>query len=132
MGLSKVSAGTFFLVVTELFMNALEHGVLGLSSSLKNEVDGFERYVEARQRSLQNLQKGQIVFALSYRNEQGQGVIRIQVQDSGAGFNYRALGDDGLIASRRLSGRGIALLRRFCRSVEYHGAGNKVSAELVC
>jgi hypothetical protein len=54
------------------------------------------------------------------------------VQDSGAGFNYRALGDDGLIASRRLSGRGIALLRRFCRSVEYHGAGNKVSAELVC
>lgn len=132
MGLSKASAGTFFLVVTELFMNALEHGVLGLSSSLKEGAEGFERYVEARQLSLQNLQKGQIVFSLSYRNEHGQGVIRIDVQDSGAGFNYQALGDDALAASKRLSGRGIALIRRFCRHVEYRGAGNKVYAELVC
>lgn len=132
MGLSRASAGTFFLVVTELFMNALEHGVLGLSSSLKQGAEGFERYVEARQRSLQNLQKGQITFSLSYRTEQGQGVIRIDMQDSGAGFNYRALGDDALAPSKRLSGRGIALIRRFCRRVEYRGAGNKVYAELVC
>ena len=132
MGLSKSSGGTFFLVITELFMNALEHGVLGLSSSLKEGADGFEHYVEARQQRLQGLQKGQITFALSYRNENGQGVIRIQVQDSGAGFNYRAMGDDGLTASKRLSGRGIALIRRFCRSVEYRDAGNKVYAELLC
>lgn len=132
MGLSKASAGTFFLVITELFINALEHGVLGLSSSLKQGAEGFERYVEARQQSLQNLQKGQITFSLVYRNENGQGVIRINVQDSGAGFNYQALGEDALAASKRLSGRGIALIRRFCRSVEYSGAGNKVHAELLC
>jgi two-component sensor histidine kinase len=68
MGLSKSGGGTFFLVVTELFINALEHGVLGLSSSLKEGADGFERYIEARQQRLQNLQKGQISFALSYRH----------------------------------------------------------------
>ena len=112
--------------------HALEHGVLGLSSSLKQGAEGFERYVEARQQSLQNLQKGQITFSLSYRTEQGQGVIRIDMQDSGAGFNYRALSDDALAPSKRLSGRGIALIRRFCRHVEYRGAGNKVYAELVC
>lgn len=131
MGLSKSGSGSFFLVVTELFMNALEHGVLGLSSSLKEGSEGFERYIEARQQRLLNLEKGQINFSLSYRNEHGQGVIRIQVQDSGAGFNYRALRDDALSANRKLSGRGIALIQRFCRSVEYRGAGNKVYAELL-
>jgi anti-sigma regulatory factor (Ser/Thr protein kinase) len=59
-------------------------------------------------------------------------VLRIQVQDSGAGFNYRAVNDDALTANKKLSGRGIALIRRFCRSVEYRDAGNKVHVELVC
>jgi hypothetical protein len=42
------------------------------------------------------------------------------------------MSDDNLAGNRRLSGRGISLIRRFCRHVEYRGAGNKVYVELVC
>jgi two-component sensor histidine kinase len=32
---------SIFLIVTELFANALEHGLLGLDSKMKQSADGF-------------------------------------------------------------------------------------------
>ena len=41
-----------FLVLAELVSNAIDHGVLGLDSSIKREPDGFQRYLQQRQERL--------------------------------------------------------------------------------
>ena len=131
MGLSKEHSGAFFLVVTELFVNALEHGVLNLSSAVKLEPNGFERFIELRQQRLQALDDGQIMLGMHYRREAGQNFIAIQVCDSGQGFS-QSVQPDALHENQTPSGRGIALVKKFCRVLEYRGNGNEVYAELVC
>lgn len=132
MGLSKANGGTFFLVITELFLNALEHGLLELSSAQKQQPDGFERYLEARMARLQALQEGFIDITLSYMGAEDHGTIAIHIRDSGKGFDVDRLDVRKLGDNQTFSGRGIALVRRFCRRVEYRGAGNEVYAELDC
>ncbi len=132
MGLSRAHSGTFFLVITELFVNALEHGLLSLSSERKRDADGFERFIELRRQRLQSLQRGQIQLQLSYRREGSHGIVRVYLRDTGPGFDTRRLPGYSLADTRALAGRGIALVREFCRKFEYNRAGNAVYAELVC
>lgn len=47
--------GQAFLVLGELFNNALDHGLLGLDSQLKQDPDGFEQYIEQREARLSQL-----------------------------------------------------------------------------
>ncbi len=49
-----------YTVLSELFNNALEHGILHLDSKLKSEADGFQLYYENRETSLQALKAGHI------------------------------------------------------------------------
>ena len=44
-----------FLILTELFSNALEHGLLGLESELKHRPNGFAEYYQQRQERLERL-----------------------------------------------------------------------------
>lgn len=131
MGLPKQASGNFFLVVTELFVNALEHGLLGMDSALKQGTDGFERYIELRNERLQNLREGQIQVALNYRSSDAGDVLRIHLKDSGNGFNYMALTDNALNDTVALSGRGIALVRSLCQALEYRDNGSEVYAEML-
>ena len=41
-------SGQLFTIITELYNNALEHGLLGLSSALKQAPEGFKSYYNAR------------------------------------------------------------------------------------
>lgn len=132
MGLAREHSSIFFLVVTELFANALEHGLLELSSRVKLESNGFERFMEQRQQRLHELTEGQIQIALSSRNTEMGTVIGIHIRDSGKGFPAELIDLAGLDDNKTPSGRGIALVKKFCRKVEYRGCGNEVYAELVC
>lgn len=126
MGLQADQAGRFFLVVTELYTNALDHGLLGLDSTVKAADDGLMTYMEERMQRLQYLQRGEIDVLIEQRDVDGREQILIQVRDSGRGFDYAAwLGED--IGTRvQRSGRGIGLIRRLATSIEYRGCGNEV------
>ena len=132
MGLAQERASTFFLVVTELFINALEHGLLELSSSIKLENNGFERFMELRQQRLQALTKGQINIAIFSRRTEDGVVLSVQIRDSGKGFVKVADHAESLADNKTPSGRGIALVKKFCRTLEYRGCGNEVYVELLC
>jgi hypothetical protein len=55
----------------------------------------------------------------------GGGQLVLQVEDSGAGFDWSANADaDAELAH----GRGLYLVRSLCRSVTFEGSGNQVSA----
>ena len=114
-------------VLAELYANALDHGVLGLDSRLKDSSGGFAAFFNERTRRLQTLVRGSVSIEMEHRATDGGGELRIRVADSGAGFDHRRQ-SDSLADERALSGRGIALVRRLCESVCYSGDGNRVEA----
>lgn len=117
-----------YLVISELFNNALEHGVLHLDSKLKDSADGFSAYYEQRERRLSELEGGYVWLGLEHQwvNE-NCGKVTIRIKDSGEGFEYAHMLKN-LHEDRRLYGRGIALVGQLCKSLRFDGKGNCVEA----
>ena len=114
-----------FTVLSELYSNALEHGVLRLASSLKSSHQGFSDYYVQRGERLQDLEQGFVRFEISYRYANNDSHLTVIVSDSGEGFDVSALQSEPTDLAR-YSGRGLPLVRAFCQSVEYLGKGNQV------
>jgi CheY-like chemotaxis protein len=114
---------SLFTVMTELYINALDHGVLGLDSALKADSDGFETYFQTRESRLANLDSGYVIFNLSVEQESSRRSILLRIEDSGKGFDFENLTPPAAI-EMALSGRGILLIQDLCESLEYHGKGN--------
>lgn len=143
-GVPKRHLQQLYVVVVELFSNALDHGVLGLDSFLKASPEGFTEYYRRRQAALENLRDGFVELAFSYHRSNDNGILSVCVEDSGKGFrNADGSGcrivevlrcEDGGspesdLPSQSTSGRGIRLIRSLCHSVRYVGSGNRVEAE---
>lgn len=116
-----------FAILRELLTNAIDHGLLGLDSSLKATPDGFMEYYRLRDARLRSLRSGHITLCVTRERglERGRDTLRIAVTDSGAGFDHvaeLARAADPDCASRR--GRGIAMLRALCEELTYTGTGN--------
>lgn len=120
--------GKVFLVLSELFNNALDHGLLKLDSSLKNGSDGMERYFEERARRLAELQQGQIFIGVQRQACSHCSCLKITFRDSGPGFDYSASRGENLAANRQRHGRGITLLASICNELRYSGNGSEVLA----
>lgn len=124
-----------FLILSELFNNALEHGVLGLSSSLKVSDEGLVSYYEQRSTRLKALTRGFIKIDIAIDNKNQ---LTISIADSGKGFDTSRLPltDKGLLLpeisnvlddNQKLFNRGIGLVAGLCETVEYSKQGNEVS-----
>ena len=124
----RPQAGALYTVLTELFSNALEHGVLGLDSRLKADAEGFARYYQERGQRLQALQDGFVRFELELLPTVEGGSLRIDVQDSGTGFDV-----GGMLALQPtagcLSGRGLRLIHRLAHECHWASDGRGVSVE---
>ncbi len=123
----KRRASQVYTLLAELYSNALDHGVLRLDSGLKRTPDGFAEYYRLRTERLQQLDKATICFRLAHEPTSTGGVLFVEVEDSGPGFNYQsatfAPHADGYC------GRGLPLVRSLCASFQYLGQGNHVCAE---
>ncbi len=121
--------GKIFMVLSELFNNALDHGLLKLDSSLKNGPDGMEHYYEVRNERLGLLENGEISIRIIKQQIADKNYLNIYLKDSGAGFDYSEfkMGD---ASSRQRHGRGILLIATLCNFIEYSGNGSEVTARL--
>ena len=121
-------AGQIYTVLGELYSNALEHGVLGLDSTLKCDGDGFKRYYELRQQRLQTLTEGHVHLELSIKTGPQGGRFRVAISDSGSGFDVaRALGLG--LGRDQFSGRGLHLVRELSDGFEWRPDGRGLSVE---
>lgn len=124
--------GQIYTVMAELYSNALEHGILQLDSVLKQSPDGFNEYYRLRKERLSALREGLVSLALHYTGDTEGGTLRVEIEDSGKGFDYQdmlsGLGSQRE-ARRGYAGRGIHLLHSLCHSIAYSGCGNRVRAE---
>ena len=127
-----------YTVVAELYSNALEHGVLALSSELKATPQGFVAYYEKRRSLLSELSEGFINFEIEHKQgEDDQGIngrLRIKVSDSGKGFGVetiqqyeRSIGPDIDTSSEHdYFGRGLTLMKSTCESITLWPPGNEI------
>ncbi|KAA0694715.1 response regulator [Halopseudomonas laoshanensis] len=130
--------GSLFTILSELYSNALEHGLLQLDSSLKADYLGFTRYYQQRNERLNALRDGWISVSLDHQPGNAGGLLSIEVEDSGSGFTRipDASGFTGAhwhADERGASGsgdgyfgRGLALVRALADELEFNAAGNRV------
>ena len=123
-----------YMVVAELFTNALEHGLLQLDSSLKRDITGFEHYYQQREERLAALDSGSIRVRIGYMQSGTRFIVELEMEDSGPGFDYEAPGvaeDTALESNPMAAGRGLAFIRALCEDVTFFPPGNRVRARYV-
>ncbi|MDH5408319.1 MAG: ATP-binding protein, partial [Gammaproteobacteria bacterium] len=119
-----------FLILTELYLNALEYGVLGLNSLQKQDPGGFEKYYQEREKKLVGLDEGWVKIDLIHKAENNYGELQIIIEDSGNGFDCEHISTD--MPSLDVRGRGIALVKSLVKSMHYNDAGNRVEVVYEC
>lgn len=121
-------SGALYSVLAELYSNALEHGVLGLDSSLKRDAAGFALYYQQRNQRLDALQEGFVRVHLQVRPVSNGGCLLIRVEDSGKGFDVARVMERPL-DDVRLSGRGVGLIRQLGHNAKWSDEGRSACVE---
>ena len=132
---SQPQAQLFAMLLTEALTNAVDHGLLGLDSTLKAK--GFEAYERHRNLALASLAGGSVRFSITLLHEEGlwpPPIRRIQaeVEDTGPGFDWRAWLQPGSAEDLRPFGRGIALLTALAINLEFNETGNRLRFAMDC
>lgn len=125
---------SLYTILTELFVNALDHGVLGLSSKLKSSPQGFVHYFKERELRLSELKEGFVSLDLSYYPLENGGKMQIKIKDSGNGFEPLEAFKNNSIESENnvaLSGRGLALVNQLSETLEFQENGTLVVATYI-
>ncbi len=118
---------SIFIIIRELFVNALDHGLLELDSGFKQAAKGFSVYMNERQSRLGKLQKGNIKLVVEHTGTADGGVLEVIIEDSGKGFDSRTI-QDHLQLSNSKHGRGIFMVNMICESLHFSDTGNRVHA----
>lgn len=114
-----------YLVINELYSNAVEHGVLELNTKMKQIADGFTEYYQQRDRELEAIKFGYVNMAFKLTQTQNAHRLSVQVADSGAGFDY-IVKQPSTDVQKVMSGRGTAIVQALCKDIQFHGNGSRV------
>jgi len=116
-----------FVVLSELFNNALEHGLLHMDSRDKSSPAGFTNYYQERSQRLTALDHGSIRIDLNHTPADGGGRLAVCVTDEGEGFDPKSVISQ-LDENREYFGRGIELVSAMCQELNFTEKGNQVEA----
>lgn len=115
-------------ILTEIYANALDHGVLKLDSAMKNSPEGYLRFYQEKQARLETMEEGHIQIELTHELKPcGGGKLIIHVVDSGQGFDYNKRNVD-MSQNEGYAGRGMELISKLCKEVKFLGKGNAIMA----
>lgn len=116
-----------FSILSELFINAVDHGLLQLDSRLKDSPEGFYRYMELREERLKALSPlDNINISIIWSPALQPAQLSISVLDSGQGFIFTNLENPS--DSWRGHGRGLNLVSNLASRLEIAPPGNRVTA----
>ncbi len=123
-------SGEIYTLLSELYNNALEHGVLELPSDWKSALGGFGRYDLERSTRLCKVSGHYIRFSFHHEPMQWGGRLKVVCEDSGQGFDFQnhpvLQATEMAQSGPRYSGRGLILLKRLAESIRFHEQGNRV------
>ena len=127
LGVGRKSMGHAFLVLSELINNAIDHGLLQLSTESKNKSEDMEAYYDLRDLRLTQLEHGNVKIMVTPVLEEGEPILEFLVADSGLGFD---VGATQPLTQHSRGGRGLRLVRELCKSLEFRGTGNVAVARM--
>ena len=111
--------------LTELLLNAVEHGNLGISYVEKGRLRAADCWDQEVERRLTDPRYAHREVLVTYRRENG--VIRVSITDQGEGFDFARYLELDPARAFDHHGRGIAMSRMLSfDSLEFHGRGNEV------
>ena len=110
------------VLIAELFNNALDHGILGLKSSLKDGPNGLTNYYNERDKRLADCESGSLKIDIRHQllESGGGGQIVLQFEDSGAGFDTEKLLKSYIDQPH---GRGLCLVKQLSEKVTFTKQG---------
>lgn len=114
-------------ILSELFSNAIEHGLLELKSDMKEDPDGFFHYYQMREEKLKSLAEYHWI-RLNVDYQPAKGRIEMTLEHSGKGFECQ---QSSQTDSNVTYGRGILLASELCESLHYSNNGKCVHAVYV-
>ena len=117
-----------YTVLSELYSNALEHGLLDLSSSLKSDPDGFRQYYDLRTSRLDEMTDGKLSLKLDHDADGSGQTLVVTVSHNGIGFDAKDTVSADVDANTGFSGRGIPMVTRLCDSLTYDDGGRTAKA----
>ena len=115
--------------LTELLLNAVEHGNLGITYEEKSQMDRREWLTEVDRRMAlpENAEK-----CVDVHVDRDDKAIRFTIHDDGKGFDWTRFLEIDPARAFDTHGRGIAMARHLSfDSVEYRGSGNTVVATVL-
>ncbi|HUJ13805.1 MAG TPA: response regulator [Thermoanaerobaculia bacterium] len=123
--------GATVIGLTELLVNAVEHGNLGITYEEKSSLyasGGWSDEVARRLAMPENTSKrGQLSF------ERAGGELRFTIRDEGRGFDWQRYLHVDPQRALDTHGRGIAMANRLSfNRIEYRGCGNEVVGTVEC
>lgn len=121
------------LALTEMLMNAIEHGNCGIDASAKQDWleqgRGIGELID-REAALPANREKRVSFEYTLRED----CALITIRDQGQGFDWQSLPDPEVaqdaIDPMALRGRGIMLSRAAVRDLRYNAVGNEVRFEI--
>lgn len=128
-GIAQKNCQRMFLILSELYNNAVDHGLLGLDSTLKTSSEGFEGYLNVRNERLLNLSNASIDIHLERIKKLSEDYLYFRIKDSGPGFDFVAHLKGKVACVTALAGRGIHLVYSLSRRMTYLNSGNEVEVE---
>lgn len=122
--------GVAVLGLSELLINAIEHGNLGIDYEEKSRLKREDRWESEIARRLALPENARRFASLAFAIEPAE--ISFTIRDCGAGFDWRAYLDLDPTRAYDPNGRGIALARHLSFSgLEFLGNGNTVCARVM-
>lgn len=120
---------SLYTILSELFNNSLEHGLLELDSALKKSAEGFLTYYEQREQRLAALSTTDFIdVEFEHEPLTDGGRLHIRISDSSRGFDASQLPDMKLEDITGHCGRGLPLVRSLCESLKFADNGRVVEA----
>jgi anti-sigma regulatory factor (Ser/Thr protein kinase) len=121
--------GNTVIGLTELIVNAVEHGNLGITYAEKSELNGINRWLDELDRRAALPENAAKYVDVEYERDEQK--IRITVRDQGAGFDWRPYLEPDPTRVFDTHGRGITIARRLSfDDLEYRDPGNIVVATI--
>jgi CheY-like chemotaxis protein/anti-sigma regulatory factor (Ser/Thr protein kinase) len=117
--------------LTELLVNAVEHGNLGITYEDKSKLFATGQWREEVHRRLALPENASKRAEVSFERADGQ--LRFTIRDQGRGFDWQTYLQIDPQRAFDTHGRGIAMANRLSFShIEYRGCGNEVVGTVVC
>ena len=130
MGFHHSFCQRIFTIVSELVTNAVDHGLLKLTSMLKAGAEGFLVYYQEREKRLLELSKQDYLqILIKWCADEKGSYMLIEVKDSGEGFLHESIEPDGANLINEF-GRGLTLIKQLATEIVIKEKGTRVSVTL--